>query len=240
MKLTAQMMVCATWLLLVYYHISRPPEPPAAFPENDRSQPTRGVYNPELGANLDQSLRDFWQKPDQVLEMLGDLAGLKVADIGCGEGYFTMRLLEMVGPEGKVYATDIQQELLDKLVTRVPRHFVPRIETILTGSDSLGITGTVDLILLVQVLGEVADRRGFLEQLRNIMNDDSRLALIDSKHITDMKNGFTRPLNLNRLMSELEQVGFELVPDYDPASFNFLPKQFYFVLQLRQPATGTF
>jgi len=235
MKLPAQMLICAAWLLLVYYKLSRPPAPPPNFPENEETVAARDVYNPLLVANLDQSLRDFWQKPDQVLEALGDLEGLKVADIGCGEGYFTLRLLDLVGPEGKVYATDIQQELLDKLVARIPRHLVPRIETILTGPDSIGIKSKVDLILLVQVLGEVSDRRGFLEQLRDLMDEDSRLALIDSKHITDTKHGFTRPLNLNLLMRELEQVGFELVPGYDAADYNFLPKQFYFVLRLRRP-----
>ena len=234
MRPSLQLLLCAFWTAVAFYALSRPPRSPRSFPEQgDDPLPLRGVYNPNLAAALDQEdLRDFWQKPDQVLEALGPLEGLAVADIGCGEGYFTLRLLSLVGDTGKVYATDIQQEVLDTLERRIPEEYRSRVELIHSDAKGIGIPGRVDLILLVQVLGEVQQRGEFLRQIRELMHQNTRLAIIDSKHITDPDNGFTRPLNLRKLIEELNQAGFGLDPDYQQGQFDFLPKQFFFVFVL--------
>ena len=235
MKLPLQILLCALWAAAVFFYISHPPAPPPPFPAQEEGGnliPARNVYNPELAAAVDPGLRDFWQQPDRVLDMLGDLRGLKVADIGCGEGYFTLPLLERVGDTGFVFATDIQAEVLRELEKRIPEEARDRIAVFHTEADHTGIPQKVDLILLVQVLGEVDNQRAFLREIKNVMHKDSRLILIDSKHITDGENGFTRPLNLERLQIELGREGFRFDPDYDPESFDFLPKQFYFVLKI--------
>lgn len=224
MKLFVQSLVCLSWIIFVFYQLSRPAEPPAPFPE----EPPRQIYNPELAAGLDQGLREFWQKPDEVLDALGELDGLKVADIGSGEGYFTMRLLNRVGPTGKVYATDIQQEVLDKLASRIPRHLLGRVECILSTPEDTRINTTVDLVLVIQVFGEVPDRRNFLRQLKLVMHDKSRLVIIDSKHLTDPDSGFTRPLNFSQLVADLAEQG--LVPAGE-VQLDFLPKQYFLVLK---------
>ncbi|MDJ0838328.1 MAG: methyltransferase domain-containing protein [Acidobacteriota bacterium] len=224
LKLALQTITCLIWIGAGFYILSRPPGRPVDFP----SEPPRGIYNPELAAGLDQGLRDFWQQPDRVLDELGSLDGLKVADIGCGEGYFTMRLLDRVGPEGKVYATDIQSEVLETLNSRIPRHLVGRVECILSTPRETRIATPVDVVLVIQVFGEVEDRRDFLNQLKQIMHEDSRLVLIDSKHLTDPENGFTRPLNVNSLISFLEDEGFVL-----DEHLKFLPKQYFLILRKR-------
>ena len=233
MRPVSQVLVCLVWIVLVFYWTTRPPMPPPSFPENDALSPSREVYNPGLAAALDQGLRDFWQKPDQVLDALGDLEGLTVADIGAGEGYFTLRLLDRVGPSGMVYANDIQPSVLEALNERIPTEFRNRVQLILGQEDRTRITAPVDLILLIQVFGEVANQRTFLQHLSTLMHEDSRLVIIDSKHVTDPESGFTRPLDLQRLMTELNQEGFVHARDHNPADFDFLPKQFFFVLERR-------
>jgi len=229
-----QVLFCLAWVFAVFYMISRPPVLPPFFPEQEGvTAPSRASYNPALAAALDQGLRDFWQKPEQVLDALGDLNGLKVADIGCGEGYFTLKLLERVGPEGKVFANDIQQEMLYTLDSRIPDHLRERVVLVLGGQDT-GITEKVDVIMLIQVFGEISDRPGFLAQLKKIMHEKSRLVIIDSKHLTDPVNGFTRPLNLNKLIDEFRENGLVFPPEFQLENFRFLPKQFFFVLELEK------
>jgi len=223
MKTAIQTLVCLSWLCLVFLVLSQPAERPGPFP----SEVSRTIYNPELAAGLDQGLRDYWQKPDLLLDTLGPLEGKTVADIGCGEGYFTLRLLERVGETGHVHATDIQPEVLEALAERIPPEVTDRVSLILANEDDTGIETRVDLILVIQVFGEVDDREGFLDQLRRIMHPESRLVLIDSKHITDPETGLTRPRNLDRLLDFLADQGLRKIEDHD-----FLPKQYFFELAL--------
>lgn len=225
-------LICGVWLTFAILRITVAPSVPSEVTTADPRQliPNRNVYNPGMAAHLNQELRDYWQKPDRVLNELGNLEGLIVADIGCGEGYFTLPLLDRVGQHGKVLATDIQPEVLQTLDMRITNDRRDRVELILATSDDIGIAKTVDLILLVQVLAEVGDQRSFLKQLQGIMDDETRLVLIDSRHITDPATGYTRPLNLTRLLGELHELGFKLAPDYEAPRFQFLPKQFFFVL----------
>lgn len=228
----SQIMTTLCWIALVFYLVSQPPESPSPFPsQQDRA--ARASFNPELALAVDEDLRDYWQKPDQVLDELGDLQGLKVADIGCGNGYFTRRLLDRVGSNGKVLATDIREEVLISLGESIPERLQDRISLIHANGEGTGIDGKVDVILVVQVLGGIEDQGPFLASLKEIMDQDTRLVIIDSKHITDSQMGFTRPINLRKLQKRLAEQGLVAHPGYPPDALDFLPKQFFFVLQLQ-------
>ncbi|MCB1049534.1 MAG: class I SAM-dependent methyltransferase [Acidobacteria bacterium] len=224
------------WMVFLLWYMNRPPKPGPDFDVDPQYLiPPRQTYDPGLAAAFEQGQRDFWQKPDQVLDVLGDLDGLTVADIGCGEGYFTLRLLDRVGPEGTVFATDIQPDLLDRLAHSVPPEWASRLQLVLAEGDTIGIEGQVDLIFLVQVLGEVSHQRAFLSALSAIMGPTSRLVLIDSKHVTDPKTGYTRPLDQNRLLADLGSMGLVPDPQIPEENLQFLPKQFFFVLVKSKP-----
>jgi len=187
----------------------------------------RGLYQESFRVVFDRETRDLWQKPDQVIEALGPIEGLSVADIGCGEGYFTQRLAGDVGPAGIVYASDIQKEVLDQMVQNLAPDIAGRVIPILGSETGLGIPEPVDLVFLVQVLGEVPNQRRFLKQVMKIMKPSSRLILIDSKHITDPTTGYSRPQNLAKLQKDLSEEGLILT---EPP-LHFLPKQFFFILR---------
>ena len=70
---------------------------------------------------LERSERELEEEPDKALDALGTLAGLTVADVGAGSGYFTVRLASRVGPKGRVFATDLQPEMLKMLAARLAR-----------------------------------------------------------------------------------------------------------------------
>ncbi|HEY8549612.1 MAG TPA: methyltransferase domain-containing protein, partial [Vicinamibacterales bacterium] len=74
----------------------------------------------ELGV-LEGPDREAWQKPDQVMDALGIADGSHVADLGAGGGWFTVRLARRVGPRGRVYAEDIQKEMIESMERRVQR-----------------------------------------------------------------------------------------------------------------------
>src|SRR5688572_33445039 len=79
------------------------------------------LFPPENLGLLEGPDRAIWQKPDQIMDALGIADGAKVADIGAGAGWFTMRLARRVGPNGVVYSTDVQREMLDVIRRRVAR-----------------------------------------------------------------------------------------------------------------------
>ena len=81
--------------------------------------------------------RDEWQRPAEVFDALGVKPGHRVADIGCGFGYFTFRLAARVGAEGKIYAVDIDKEAIDKVRERKEREKLGQIEPILGQSKML-------------------------------------------------------------------------------------------------------
>src|SRR3970040_2316849 len=74
----------------------------------------------ELGL-LEGPDRDAWQKPDQIMDALGIADGSVVADLGAGGGGFTIRLARRVGPNGVVYAEDIQRQMIEAITRRVQR-----------------------------------------------------------------------------------------------------------------------
>ena len=224
--------VAMVWVAFVFWALAKPLLLPAPFPGLERQgQVFRPIYNPELAARLDQGLRDFWQKPEQLLDQLEPLSGLVIADIGAGEGYFSLRLAERVGPQGHVIATDIRSSVLETLAGRIPDDLNGRLSLVLADENRLGIESAVDLLWVVQVFGEISEKRDFLLRLKQIMHGGSRLVIIDAKHVTDPQTGFTRPLNLNALVQQFQLVGLQIDPEYPPDRFNFLPKQYCFVLK---------
>src|SRR3989442_15949405 len=94
--------------------------PPLAIPADPAQSktPKPKLFDPmDLGL-LDAPDRDQWSKPDQVMDALAVAEGSKVADVGAGGGWFTIHLSRRVGPNGGVYAEDIQPEMIEAINRR--------------------------------------------------------------------------------------------------------------------------
>ena len=91
----------------------------AGAPHSQTEPRHRELFPPEDLGLLEGPDRAVWQKPDQIMDALGIADGAKVADIGAGAGWFTIRLARRVGPNGVVYAQDVQQQMLDVIRRRV-------------------------------------------------------------------------------------------------------------------------
>jgi ubiquinone/menaquinone biosynthesis C-methylase UbiE len=116
------------------------------------------------------------------MDALGIADGSIVADIGAGAGWFTMRLARRVGPQGLVYAQDVQREMLDATRRRVGREGLRNVQVRLgTGSEPNLPARSLDAILVVDVYPEVVDRVTFLRNLAAAIKANGRIGIVNYK-----------------------------------------------------------
>ena len=129
---------------------------------------------------LERPEREFEEQPSKAIAALGIKPGDVVADVGAGSGYYTVRLAERVGPTGRVFATDIQPEMLSLLRARVSRARLDNVELVLSAdADSRLPEGLFDLVLMVDVYHELARPQEVLRKLRASLKPDGRLVLVE-------------------------------------------------------------
>lgn len=129
---------------------------------------------------LERSERESEENPSKAIELLKFEKGMTVADIGAGSGYYALRIAEIVGPTGKVYATDIQPEMLSILKKRMRQKNVGNVEAILgTEQDPKLPKKSCDLILLVDVYHEFSHPQEMLQKLKESLKDTGRLVLLE-------------------------------------------------------------
>lgn len=141
-----------------------------------------GLFPPQNLGLLEGPDRDAWQKPDQIMDALVIADGSKVADIGAGAGWFTIRLARRVGPNGTVYAQDIQREMLEATRRRVSREGLQNVQTRLGHGTSSNLpAGALDAVLVVDVYPEVEDRVIFLKNLADSLKPHGRIGVVNYK-----------------------------------------------------------
>lgn len=129
---------------------------------------------------LDRPEREIEERPSLAIAALDIRPGQVVADVGAGSGYYTERLARQVGPDGRVYATDIQPEMLAMLERRMKRARLENVELVLsTDVDPRLPDSAFDLVLMVDVYHELARPQEVLRNLRRSLKPDGRLVLIE-------------------------------------------------------------
>ncbi len=134
-----------------------------------------------VGADwLDRPERDDDENPRRAVHALGIRPGQVVADVGAGTGYYTSLLARKVAPGGRVLATDIQSEMLDRLRARLARERLSNVELILGTEDDPRLPpGCCDVILMVDVYHELARPQAMMRRLREALKPDGRLVLVE-------------------------------------------------------------
>jgi len=125
--------------------------------------------------------RDEWQRPGEVMDVLGVKLGRRVADIGCGFGYFTFRLAARVGVEGKVYAVDIDREAIDKVRQRKEREKLEQVEPILGESADPRLPNDLDAVLIVDSYHEFREYDQTMQAVFRALKPGGRLVIIDGE-----------------------------------------------------------
>lgn len=161
---------------------------------------------------LERSERELEEMPETALDKIGIRPGMSVADVGAGVGYFTIRLAKRVGAEGKVYAVDVQPEMLSMLRERAARSGVKNISTILgSESDPRLPKSALDLILLVDVYHEFSQPQRMLQKMLEALKSDGRLVLLEyRKEDPHIPIRSEHKMSIEEARTELEAEGFRL------------------------------
>jgi ubiquinone/menaquinone biosynthesis C-methylase UbiE len=161
---------------------------------------------------LDRHERESEEHPDQALDALNLKRGMVVADVGAGTGYMSLKMAARVGPTGKVYAEDVQPEMLRMLRQNAAKAKVANVETVLGNeTDPKLPAGQIDLILLVDVYHEFSQPQRMLQKMREALKPDGRLVLLEYRK--EDPNIPIRPehkMSVQEVKIELEAEGFKM------------------------------
>lgn len=175
--------------------------------------------------------RDEWQKPDQVIEALHLTPGDLVADLGSGSGYFTFRLADAVGPNGKVYAVDVDADMNAYVEEQASIRGYPNIEVITARPHDPGLPDRgVDLVLTCNTYHHLDNRPVYFEKLQQALKPDGRVAIIDFNGegwLTSLTGHATPAETIKR---DMEKAGYTLLREY-----TFLPRQVFLVFLKSSP-----
>ncbi len=202
--------------------------------ESEQAQPEARVPARPLPAQMAgillQEGRELLEHPDQIVDRMELSDGDIVADVGCGPGYYSLRLAERIAPSGVVFAVDIQQGMLDQLEDRMTTAGVRNVYPVLGDfTDPYLPEGKVDWILLVDAYHEFGEPEAMLEKMRASLAPGGRVALLEYRAEQDPATlGFPIPrdhkMSIDEVMGEWETAGFELIE-----LLEFLPAQHYFI-----------
>lgn len=139
------------------------------------------LFPPENLQQLEIPDRDVWQRPDQVMDALGIAEGSVVADLGAGSGWFTVRLARRVRPTGRVFAEDIQSEMIEVIKRRVARENLQRtVEVKLGTAEDLRLPeNTLDAALIVDAYHEMEQPVQLLRSAARALKDDGRIGIVE-------------------------------------------------------------
>jgi ubiquinone/menaquinone biosynthesis C-methylase UbiE len=181
----------------------------------------RRLFPPEDLGMLEGPDRDAWQKPDLIMDALGIGEGSVVADLGAGGGWFTVRLARRVGPNGTVFAQDVQPQMLEAIKRRVGREGLRNVEYV-HGSlvDPRLPRGRFDAVLIVDAYHELANPIALLRNVSVSLKSTGRIGIVN---FTLEGGGPGPPLNQRKseesVIKEARQAGLRLVNRVNRESF---------------------
>jgi ubiquinone/menaquinone biosynthesis C-methylase UbiE len=176
--------------------------------------------------------REAEEAPDAALDAIGIVRGSTVADIGAGAGYFTWRLAERVSPSGKVYANDIQLNMLELLRKNIDSRHLTNVETVLGAEDDPKLpAGRMDLVLLVDVYHEFSQPQKMLRKIHESLKPDGRLVLLEYRK--EDPNIPIRPehkMSVDEVRAEVRPEGFRF-----EKNLTTLPRQHILIFRKSVP-----
>ena len=174
--------------------------------------------------------RNDWQQPDRVMSDLGVKPGTSVADIGCGEGYFALRLARAVGPQGLVYAVDINARALAALKKQADQQLLTNVTVVVSESTDTRLpVESVDVLLVSDVLHEVpeAQRLPLVQSAVRALKPGGFLYLIDYRKSRDVKfDPYEKLIPRDELVKICTDAGLRL-----DAEFHYLKYQVFLRFQ---------
>ena len=174
--------------------------------------------------------RAAWQKPEEVLDALALAPGQTVCDIGAGPGYFSLRAAKRVGPQGRVFAVDVEPRILDALRARIEKTGVRNITPVLAlATDPLLPPRSCDLVLIVDAYHHFPERPRYLGRLAALLRPGGRLANVDwHKRASDFGPPLEHRISREDFLVDAAKAGLRVVGEP-----KVLPYQYFIILVAR-------
>lgn len=174
---------------------------------------------------FDDPKRDAWQKPHEVIQALALKPDAVIADVGAGTGYFSARLANMT-PKGRVYAVDIEPDMVKYLAERAKREGLKNLTAVAGQPDDPKLPQKADLALFVDVYHHIENRDRYFRKLAGSLKPGGRIAVIDFR--MDSPDGPPKAARIapDRVKAEMKSAGYELAQEHA-----FLPNQYFLVFQ---------
>src|SRR5271168_1867518 len=169
-----------------------------------------GVMGVQGADWLNRPEREKEENPEGALDALAIRPGMVVADVGAGTGYMSLRMAKRVGPTGKVYANDLQPEMLRRLRENAAKAGITNVETVQgEEADPKLPPGQLDLVLLVDVYHEFSRPREMIDKIRASLKPDGRLVLLEyRKEDPSVPIREEHKMTVAGVKAELEPQGF--------------------------------
>lgn len=171
-----------------------------------------------LGAEwLIRDEREREERCSMMLANLGVRTGMTICDMGCGNGYHTLRMAEMTGEKGTVYGVDVQSQMLDFLRSRMEDQGIENVIPILGSFHNPRLPrDTIDLILLVDVYHEFSHPEEMLASMRNSLKPDGLMVLVEYREEDpDVPIKPLHKMSKDQINKEMNANGFKLVKEFD-------------------------
>jgi predicted methyltransferase len=171
--------------LLVLAMLSLPAHPADPAQSTQQAKPSPRLFGTQDLGLLEAPDREQWQKPDQIMDAIGVAEGSKVAELGAAGGWFTLQLAERVGPNGRVYAEDIQPAMLAGISRRMQSENLTNVTTVLGTPSDPHLPGGLDAALISDAFHEMdipEDPTLVVALLRNVarsLKPQGRLGIVD-------------------------------------------------------------
>jgi predicted methyltransferase len=176
----------------------------------------------ETAAQGEDQNRDAWQRVPDILKAMGVKEGSKVADVGAGGGYFTKHLARAVGPQGRVFAVDIDADALNKLRRLVKEEKLNNVEVVRGDTDNPKLPeAALDAIVILNAYHEMTEYTSMLDHMFRALKPGGRLVI--SEPISEERRGAFRAeqvehhdISIGYVLAELERAGFVIIEAHDP------------------------
>jgi ubiquinone/menaquinone biosynthesis C-methylase UbiE len=184
----------------------------------------RRLFPPEELGVLEGPDRDAWQKPDLIMDALRVGEGSVVADVGAGGGWFTVRLARRVGPNGVVYAQDVQSQMLEAIGRRVEREGFRNVKPVRGEADDPKLPPSVlDAALIVDSYHEFPNPVALLSRLGASLKPGGQIGIVN---FTKEGGGPGPPMNERvdpqKVIDEARQAGLHLVSRESFLDFQYM------------------
>ena len=157
--------------------------------------------------------RDRWLQPDKVIAAVGVKPGMVIGEVGAGKGYFTVKLGRAVGPAGRVYANDIDEDALQDLAERCRNDEIPNVVTVVgQNADPRLPAGILEQVWFVYSLHDIDDPVALLRNLKSSLAPGATVVVLDQDPEQTGSNHFLPTEQIREIFSD---AGYRPVKAYE-------------------------